>query len=74
MIKTIEKLKENKYFDGYKTLVMLCQDIVYEFLSLKEMNEYIITVEHLKEFASDSEYIERITWKVENKHKIGFIK
>ena len=73
LLKTIEKLRENKYFDGYKTLVMLCQDIVYEFFSTKGDNENIITEEHLKEFAPDSEYIERATWKAENKRKIGLI-
>ncbi len=74
LLKTIERLQENKYFDGYKTLVMLCQDIVYEFFSNKETDETIITAEHLKGFAPDSEYIERATWKAENKGKIGFIK
>ncbi len=74
LLKTIEKLKENKYFDGYKTLVMLCQDIVYEFYSNKETDESVITAEHLKEFAPDSKYIERVTWKAENKRKIGLIK
>ena len=74
LLKTIEKLRENKYFDGYKTLVMLCQDIVYEFFSIKEVDENVITDEHLKEFAPDSKYIERATWKAENKSKIGLIK
>ena len=74
LFKTIEKLRENKYFDGYKTLVMLCQDIVYEFFSTKTVDENIISEEHLKEFAPDSKYIERATWKAESKMKIGFIK
>ncbi len=74
LLKTIEKLRENKYFDGYKTLVMLCQDIVYEFFSRKSVEENLITVEHLKEFAPDSKYIARATWKAESKGKIGLLK
>lgn len=74
LLKTIEKLRENKYFDGYKTLVMLCQDIVYEFYSKNEMNNNVISDYHLEEFAPDSKYIARATWKVENKRKIGLLK
>lgn len=72
--KTIEKLRGNKYFDGYKTLVMLCQDIVYAFYSEKAVSDQFVTATHLAEFAPDSKYIERATWKVENKNrnKIGF--
>ena len=73
LFKTIEKLKENKFFDGYKTLTMLCQDIVYEFFSRKESLETVISAEHLVEFAPDSKYIERATWKNKNKSKIGLI-
>lgn len=74
LLKTIEKLRENKYFDGYKTLVMLCQDIVYEFFSNKKTGEKVIDDEHLKGFAPDSEYIKRATWKAETKSKIGLIR
>lgn len=74
LLKTIEKLRQNKYFDGYKTLIMLCQDIVYEFLSLKKEADNLITAEHLKEFGPESKYIERATWKAESKRKIGLIK
>ncbi len=73
LLKTIEKLRENKYFDGYKTLVMLCQDIVYEFFSAKSQEDSTISETHLVEFAPDSKYIERATWKSENKRKIGLI-
>ena len=73
LLETINKLRENKYFDGYKTLVMLCQDIVYEFFSVKKLDDNVITADHLVEFAPDSKYIERATWKAEKKNRIGFI-
>ena len=74
LLKTIEKLRENKYFDGYKTLVMLCQDIVYEFYSKSALSDNIISDSHLTEFAPESKYIARATWKVESKRKIGLVK
>ncbi len=70
---TVEKLRENKYFDGYKTLSRLCQDIVYEYFSVRSVSGTVVSAENLKEFAPESKYIERATWKAERKMKIGFI-
>ncbi len=73
LLKTIQKLRENKYFDGYKTLTRLCQDIVYEFFSAAPACGTVVSAAHLKGFAPESEYVERATWKAESKMKIGFI-
>lgn len=67
----IEKMRQNKYFDGYKTLLILSQDIVYEVFSGEEAPNMEITADKLKRFSENSDYIRRTTWKVENKTKIG---
>lgn len=73
LLKSIEKLRENKYFDGYKTLIMLCQDIIYELYSSNCKLGSKITDKDLVEFNQDSKYITRATWKAEKKSKIGLI-
>ncbi len=70
----IEKLRANKYFDGYKTLIILCQDIAYEVYSGEKEPPKVVSASMLKRFAPDSVYIRRATWKVENKSRIGLIR
>ncbi len=71
--KTIEKLSKNKYFDGYKTLIMLCQDVVYEAYSAGKCNGAVISASDLSEFGPESKFIERIAWNNETKKRIGLI-
>ncbi len=71
--KTVEKLRENKYFDGYKTLIILCQDIIYETFSSPKAAGGVVSADTLAGFAPDSEYIARVTWKTESKRKIGLL-
>ncbi len=70
----IEKLRANKYFDGYKTLIILCQDIAYEVYSGGAMSGNVITANDIKRFAPDSAYVKRITWRDESRGRIGLIK
>ncbi len=70
----IEQLQDNKYFDGYKTLIILCQDIIYEIYSNAEIAVgQPIGADSLRRFAKDSKYIQRVTWKAENKSRIGLL-
>ncbi len=69
---TITRLRRNKYFDGYKTLVMLSLDIVYETYSAKA-GAKSVTAADLKEFSVDSKYVARTEWKAEMKRKIGLL-
>ncbi len=69
--RVIEQLRHNKYFDGYKTLKILCQDIVYEVYSDPANTDNVITVEELKRFDLDGAYIKRATRKSER--KIGLL-
>ncbi len=68
----IDRMRENKYFDGYKTLISLCRDIAYEVYSGGEFSGRTVTGGQLSRFAPDSEYVRRATWRAERKNKIGF--
>lgn len=67
---TIEKLRSNKYFDGFKSIKMLYQDIVYTIFSVKKVDS--LTAAMLSEFSADSDYIKRISFNSEKIRKIGF--
>ncbi len=70
---TIDKLRQNKYFDGYKTLIILCQDIVYEIYSGNTADNTCVGAEALARFAADGEYVMRATRTAESKRKIGLL-
>lgn len=71
---TIDKLKENKYFDGFKTVQMLCQDIVYYIYSHNDLVKKPICAVDLMEFSSESNYTAFVISKNEEKARgvIGF--
>lgn len=70
LLGSIEKLRSNKYFDGYKSIRMLYQDIVYTVFSDTKAEE--LTAEMLTAFSADSEYIKRLFTNIQRVHKIGF--
>ena len=72
LLSTIETLRSNKYFDGYKSIKMLCQDIVYTVFSRKKTDK--LSAEMLKDFDSDSDYIKRTIFNSEKIKTIGFAK
>lgn len=70
--KSIEELCNNKYFDGYKTVKMLCEDIAYS-LYIDGFNKgKKLIPSDLSKFAKDSEYIQRMLVKFERINRIGF--
>lgn len=72
LLSTIEKLRSNKYFDGYKSIQMLYQDIVYTVFSIKKVD--ILTADMLSEFSANSDYIKRMIFNIEKASRIGFTK
>lgn len=74
LTQSIGKLRTGKYFDGYKTVNMLCRDIIYELFSGETYQKSPLTPEDLQRFAPDSAYIERMIVKSEtrNANRIGF--
>lgn len=70
---TIGKLRENKYFDGFKTINMLCQDIIYSIFSNEKMYTDTLDAQTLKDFSPDSIYVKRMVANIEKVRQIGFV-
>lgn len=73
LLTTVEALRHNKYFDGFKSIRLLCQEIAYTFFSKENIDSYILSAEDLKQFAADSDYVKRTVANLEKANKIGFI-
>lgn len=69
---SIEELRQSRYFDGFKTIKLLCQDIVYSVFSKQPIESYHLTKDMLQDFAADSDYVKRTVTKFEKVHLIGF--
>lgn len=70
---TIEKLRGNKYFDGYKTVIMLCRDIVYDVFSNESIEELSLGADMLSKFSADSDYINNMIANIERVNRIGLV-
>lgn len=70
---TIDKLRKNKYFDGFKTVMMLCQDIVYDVFSNENIGKSSLDAKMLSKFSSDSEYIKNMVANIERVNRIGLV-
>ncbi len=71
---SIEKLRDNKYFDGFKTLDILSRDIIYKIYSSDSFKNHVVSTEELRDFAEDGSYIRariQINQK-KNRYTIGF--
>lgn len=72
IVKTIGELCGSPYFDGFKSINMLCQDIVYEHFSTANAARDTLTAEDLAEFAPDSSYVKKVVKNSEQIREIGF--
>lgn len=70
---TIEVLRKNKYFDGFKTIIMLCQDIIYDVFSNENIEKLVLDADMLSKFSPDSEYIKRMLANIERVNRIGLL-
>ncbi|MBE6633258.1 MAG: hypothetical protein E7620_02825 [Ruminococcaceae bacterium] len=69
---SIDELCKNKYFDGYKTIKMLSEDIVYSLYVAGFDREREVDPSILIKFSKNSEYIRRMIVQIEKTKKIGF--
>lgn len=74
LCKTVERLRKSKYFDGYKSLGLLCQEIAYTVFSREKFSDAPLTAKDLAPFAADSAYAERTVANYERVRKIGLLK
>jgi len=72
LYKTIEELRKNKYFDGFKSIKLMCQDIVYETYSKEYVENKVLCADDLKEFSAGSEYVKKTLKKIQKVNEIGF--
>lgn len=70
---SIETIRKNKYFDGFKSIKMLCQDIVYSVYSEKGSAGACLTAEQISHFAADGEYVRRTVANIEKVSRIGLL-
>lgn len=78
---SIGVLSDNKYFDGYKIVKILAEDIAY-FLYTQDFEKYqrkrdhrkdiIISASNISKFSKDGEYIQGMIFKIEKIRRIGF--
>lgn len=74
LCQTVEKIRENPYFDGFKSISMLGQDIVYTIFSQATIPQGPLSAEHLASFGPDSAYITRTIAQITRKHRIGLLR
>ncbi|MBQ9746277.1 MAG: hypothetical protein IJW21_05595 [Clostridia bacterium] len=68
----VDLLRQNKYFDGYKTIKMLCEDIAYSVYTNGFRFGRELSAREVEKFACDGEYIQRMIVKIEKTKQIGF--
>ena len=69
---SIDVLCGNKYFDGYKSVKMLCEDIAYTMYTAGFCKNKELLPADLSQFSKDGVYIQRMIVKIEKTKKIGF--
>lgn len=70
---TLEKLRKQKYFDGYKSVRLLCQDIAYSYFTLETPGNPCLDADFLSAFGSESEYVERMMLTFSKQSRIGLL-
>ncbi len=74
LAQTVDKMRKNKYFDGYKSLGLLCQEIAYTVFSGGKLKSRRLTAKKLEAFGPDSAYVERTVSNLEKVNTIGLVR
>ncbi len=72
LLQTVEKLRGNRLFDGFKTLDMLCQDIAYEHFCIPGTGKGAVPGSVLEKFSADSLYVTKQVNRYKKVYRIGF--
>lgn len=70
--RTLDEFRSNQYFDGFNSINMLCQEIVYEHYSTPDFTDRVLTADDLEAFAPESDYVKKVIRNSAKMHKIGF--
>ena len=71
LLETIEEIAKSKHFNGFKTIVRLASDILYNIFA-NDIKDKFICAEMLADYGKDSEYVKRAKAQIRNKKIIGF--
>ena len=72
LTKSIDKLRKIKYFHGYRTVEMVCNDIVYYVMSEAEFPKTVLSSTDIKDFSEDSDYIKKTESESTKRTALGF--
>lgn len=73
LTETVEELQQTEYFDGYKTINMLCSDLIYRQFSADEFEGYVVGEKTALYYAKDSDFVTRTKQNIEKRKEIGFL-
>ncbi|MDL2219784.1 hypothetical protein LJC04_05600, partial [Ruminococcaceae bacterium OttesenSCG-928-O06] len=71
LAEAIAELMKSDYFDGYKTVNRLCQDIAFDLCSLPDIQRRPVTEQHLADYRKDSPFVANLS-KLVKLRNIGF--
>ncbi len=74
LAQTVDTIRKSKYFDGYKSLGLLCQEIAYTVFSDAKLTRRRLTAKKLEAFGPDSAYVQRTVSNMEKVNTIGLLK
>ena len=72
LTESIEKLSHIKHYHSYRTVEMLCNDIVYRILSDGALLTTVLSAEDVRYFSADSEYIRKTETEDKKRSALGF--
>ena len=73
LMESVETLRENTHFDGFKTLNLMCEDIVFEACASEQFrHERILGSEDLFAYSKEGIFITRLR-EMMKKRQIGFV-
>ncbi len=72
LTKSIDKLRKIKYYHGYRTVEMLCNDIVYSVMSEAAFPKTVLSAADIKDFSEDSDYIKKTEIESSKRIALGF--
>ncbi len=72
LLESIDELRKNKDFDGFKTIRLLCKEIIYTVFSCEGWQGNTIPHTMLSRFAKDGEYVTLLKTNNEKRRIIGF--
>ncbi len=73
LLETIEALRQGKKFDGYKTIEMICSDLIYREISSPDFGGYVITSETVSYYDKNSDFVRRTKNNIEKRRQIGYM-